>query len=40
MASAVTLISGGAFWATRVDKSRESAMTTIPQNIRKPTKKN
>jgi len=37
--SAVPFISAGAFWATSVDKSGESAMTTIPQNIRNPRNK-
>ena len=37
--SAVPFISAGAFWATSVEKSGESAMTTIPQNIKKPMKK-
>ena len=39
MVRAVPLISAGAFWATKVEKSGESAMTTMPQNKRKPIKK-
>ena len=35
--SAVPFISAGAFCATIVEKRGESAITTIPQNIRNPT---
>lgn len=35
MVSAVALISEGALFATNVEKSGESAITTIPQNSRK-----
>jgi len=39
MVSAVPFISAGAFWATIVDKSGESATTTIPQKTRKAMNK-
>ena len=39
MVSAVPLSSGDALWATKVERSGESAMTTIPQNRRKPINK-
>ena len=37
--STVPFISADAFWATSVDKRGESAITTIPQKIRKPINK-
>ena len=39
MVSAVPFSSAGAFWATRVENNGESAITTMPQNIRNPTNK-
>ena len=33
--NAVPFNSGGAFWATKVEKRGESAITTKPQNIKK-----
>lgn len=38
MVSAVPFISVDAFCATRVENNGESAMTTIPQKMRKATK--
>ena len=35
MVNKVPLLSIGAFWATNVENKGESAMTTIPQKIRK-----
>ena len=37
--SAVPFISPEAFWATRVEKRGESAITTMPQNSMKPINK-
>ena len=39
MVSAVPFISASAFWATNVENMGESAITTIPQNIKKPIKR-
>jgi hypothetical protein len=36
MVSAVPFVSAGAFWATSVEKSGESAITTNPQKTRNP----
>ena len=38
MVKAVPLHSAGAFFATRVENRGESAMTTNPQKMRKPTR--
>lgn len=38
MVSAVPFISASAFWATNVENMGESAITTMPQNKRKPIK--